>query len=263
MKKGIRTKLRGSFLITASFLMLTSAACTDDDTEQQQNPGTSEQPILLVIDEDAIDNGNPPNNFSAVDVNDQDATVGYRKPLEYFTNHIGETITLYSGEVGDEAFFALKTIPDSWKSAGPTANGAENFLKAGPGLGTGDDPEILLDEISDVTPLRATGLAMLKGKTILAIVYDSDISINYGPLEGNLQGANLGIVSLTILDVDKRTDGSSMSLPKVQVRIENVETIAKKPLYLFSNAPVPRSSSEPGDIDPPNNPDAPTLAVAP
>ncbi len=49
-----------------------------------------------------------------------------------------------------------------------------------------------LDEVNDVTPLRATGLAMLTGQTVIAVVFDSDISINYDPLEGNLQGKTLG-----------------------------------------------------------------------
>src|SRR5690606_8493077 len=104
---------------------------------------------------------------------------------------IGSTITLYTGEVGDEGWFALKTIPEAWKTAGPTSNGTENFLAAGPGLGSGNDKEALLDNVPDITPLRAAGLKMLVGKTIIAVVYDSDISMNYGPLRGNLKGANL------------------------------------------------------------------------
>lgn len=92
---------------------------------------------------------------------------------------------------------------------------------------------------------------MLIGQTVLAVVYDSDISINYGPLNGNLQGANLGMVALKVEQVTKRTDGSSGSLPVVKVKILNVESVKGLPLKLFSNAPVPRSSSEPFDINPP------------
>ena len=159
--------------------------------------------------------------------------------------------------MGDEGWFAPKTIPNSWKNAGPTDNGTLNFFA---GMNGSED---LLDKIPDVTPLRATGLAMLKGTTIYAVVYDSDISINYSPLNGSLKGSTLGVVALTVLDVVKRTDGSSSSLPKVAVRIENVNEVSKLPLSLFSNAPVPRSSSEPKDITPPANYDSPVFVAAP
>jgi hypothetical protein len=218
--------------------------------------------VFLVIDEDSIDNGNPPSDFSETDVNDDIAEVGQRQPLRYFQANIGTTIDLFTGQVGDEGWFALKTIPSSWRSAGPTGNGLRNYLLAGPGLGTGDDPEVLLDEIPDVTPLRATGLAMLIGETICAIVYDSDVSINYSPLEGNLQGANLGTVAFDVLRVAERTDGSSSDLPRVGIRIRDA-ALCDEPLVLFSNAPVPSSSSEPFDIAPPASPPAAQLSPAP
>lgn len=260
--------MRKSFPFSKGILALSAlfifASCSDDtDPNPDPNPGTLSSPVLLVIDEESIDNGNAPNNFSATDVNDQLAEKGVRIPLKYFTDNIGNSITLFTGEVGDEGWHALKTIPNSWKTAGPGTNGAGNFIKAGPGLGTGSDPEVLLDKVPDVTPLRATGLKMLVGKTIFAVVYDGDISTNYSPLQGNLQGANLGIVALTVQEVTKRTDGSSMSLPKVKVRIENAATLAGQSMYLFSNAPVPSSSSEPGDIDPPASVTAPAFTAAP
>jgi hypothetical protein len=248
--------------LLASALLFTFSACSDDDNDPPP-PGSAQAPVFLVIDEESIDNGNPPNNFSNTDVNDQLATVGLRQQLQYFANNIGDTITLYTGDVGDEGWHALKTIPNAWITTGPTANGTRNFLQAGPGLGSGPNPEILLDQIPDVTPLRATGLTMLTGKTILAVVYDGDISTNYSPLTGNLMGANLGIVGLTVLDVTARTDGSSQSLPKVRVRIENALTLADRDLYLFSNAPVPVSSSVPDDVTPPATYAAPVFVAAP
>lgn len=245
-------------LLSAGF----SSCHKDDDDWNDDHEGTSQpngsqsitESVFLVIDEESIDNGNPPNNFSSTAVNDNLAEVGVRKTLKYFKDNIGKTITLYTGEVGDEGWFALKKIPSSWKSAGPTDNGVRNFLQAGPGLGGGEDnKEVLLDKIPDVTPLRAKGLKMLTGKVILAVVYDGDVSINYGPLNGNLMGANLGLVALEVLDVKKRTDGSSGSLPKVSVRIVSVEAARSASLKLFSNAPIPRSSSEPYDINPPTD----------
>ncbi len=178
-------------MICAAVVALLLAACGDDAANIDSNAA-----ILLLIDEDSIDNGTPPNNFSDTDVNDQIADVGLRLPLRYFRENAGNTIDLFTGQVGDEGWFALKTIPSSWVNAGPTSKGALNFLVPGPGLGApvpDDNRERWLDEIPGVTPLRATGLSMLIGKTVLAVVYDSDISINYSPLEGNLKGANLGL----------------------------------------------------------------------
>jgi hypothetical protein len=209
--------------------------------------------VFLVLDEESIDNGTPPNNFSGTNVNDQLAGTAQRLPLRYFRENIGRTIDLYSGEVGDEGWHALKLIPGTWNSAGPTPNGTRNYLLAGPGLGGGNDnPELLLDKIPDLTPLRANGLSMLTGKTVLAIVYDGDVSTNYGPLLGSLKGATLGIVALKVLDVRTRTGGSSASLPIVSVRIMSIDSAMAAPLKLFFNPPVPSSSSVPFDINPPS-----------
>lgn len=222
--------------------------------------------VLLVIDEDAIDNGNPPNDFSDVEVNDQLADVGLRDQLRFFRQNVGRTIDLFSGEVGDEAFFALTTVPSSWRRAGPTDNGALNFILAGPGLGSpnrDDDREAYLDKIPNVTPLRARGLTMLVGHTVFAVVYDSDVGINYSPLNGSLKGANLGLVALRILDVQERRDGSTGSLPRVTVEILDTDLVRDLPYYLFANAPVPASSGEPYDVRPPQTIRAPQFVSAP
>ncbi|TAE50016.1 MAG: hypothetical protein EAZ89_12995 [Bacteroidetes bacterium] len=222
--------------------------------------------VFLLIDEESIDNGNPPNDFSEKDVNDQLADIGLRLPLHFFEQHIGDEIELYTGDLGDEGWFALKTIPGTWIAAGPDSSGLRNYLLPGPGLGApnpDDNREVLLDKIPDVTPLRATGLSMLIGQTVLAVVYDSDISINYSPLTGNLMGANLGLVAFDVLSVTERTDGSSASLPVVRVLIREVAQIEAAPLSLFINAPEPLSSSEPVDIAPPAVPPAIVLTPAP
>ncbi|MDX2048894.1 MAG: hypothetical protein SFU87_19045 [Chitinophagaceae bacterium] len=262
----MKTNWINSFcLFTCSgILLIAFGSCQKEAINAEKNtpvsatetttPGTAVVPesVFLLLDEDAIDNGNPPNNFSETDVNDHLARVGLRLALPYFRDKVGDTIELFSGEVGDEGWYALKTIPASWKNAGPASNGTRNFLQAGPGLGTGNDgPEILLDKIPYVTPLRAKGLAMLVGKPILAIVYDGDISNNYGPLTGNLQGTNLGVVALEVLKVSRRTDGSSSSLPRITIKILSVDDVSAASLRLFGNAPEPVSSSEPFDVTPP------------
>lgn len=222
-----------------------------DDTEDGGTQLSNDTAVFLVLDEESIDNGNEPNNFSEVDVNDQLAAIGLRTPLKWFKENAGREIQLYTGEVGDEGWFAVKTIPDSWKSAGPGSNGLSNYLAPGPGLGSGDDDrEVLLDQVADVTPLRARGISMLKGKTVFALVYDGDVSINYSPLNGNLMGSNLGIVAFDVLDVKQRMDGSDSSLPVVTIRIQDSNEVKKFPMALFSNAPIPQSSGEPFDVVP-------------
>jgi CSLREA domain-containing protein len=211
-------------------------------------------PVFLVIDEDSIDNGRPPNFFSARAVNDQIAEIGLRAQLPAFSGpNVGRTITLYSGQVGDEGLFALKTIPPAWATAGPTADGLRNYLAAGPGLGSPNlqgDREALLDEIPDVTPLRATGLKLLLRRRICAVVYDGDISIDFGPLMGSLKGANLGRVALEVAGVTRFTGGSSGALPKLQIKILDADKVCAEPLLLLTEAPSPISSSQPRDVNP-------------
>lgn len=213
------------------------------------------QPVFLVIDEDSIGNGSAPNFFSDVEVNDDIADIGLRTQLPFFAANVGARITLHTGEVGDEGWFALKTMPDFWADAGPTNDWLCNFVLAGPGLGTEDengDREALLGKIPDVTPLRASGLAMLEGQRVCAVVFDSDISINYDPLDGSLKGANLGVVAFKVISVTARTDGSDSSLPEVVIEILDADEACDcETLTRFLDAPEPISSSEPFDVDPP------------
>jgi choice-of-anchor C domain-containing protein len=205
--------------------------------------------VFLLIDEDSIDNGNPPNFFSPVDVNDDIAEIGLRAQLPFFAANVGSVATLHTGQVGDEGWFALQEIPSTWDptGAGDPTTGLANFVAAGPGFGSS---EALLDKVPLVTPLRATGLKMLEGRQVCAVVYDSDISVNYGPLNGSLKGANLGIVAFEVLAVTQLTGLSSSSLPKVEIRILDAESVCGGPLTLFTEAPEPISSSEPFDVVP-------------
>ncbi|MGM0391786.1 MAG: hypothetical protein ACQEQB_08565 [Bacteroidota bacterium] len=232
----------------------------DNGDNGDNNPDPATTAVVLVIDEESIDNGNEPNNFSESDVNDNLAEIGLRQTLRYFRDNIGDEIVLYTGQVGDEGWFTLKTIPDSWETAGPTGSGLRNFLLAGPGLGENENDD-LLDEVNEVIPLRATGLAMLTGQTVIAVVYDSDISINYDPIEGDLQGENLGIVAFEVLSVTERTDGSDSDLPSVRLKILNADEINDLELNLFSNVPIPESSSEPKDTVPASN--IPAIELSP
>lgn len=247
----------------ASFLLVTTMASScqknmeepvynapERETEMASAGGNA---ILIAIDQSSIANDLEPNYFTSTDVNDNIATVGLRATLPYFQRNIGKVINLYTGEVGDEGWFALKTIPTSWKRTGPSLLGSQNYLNAGAGLGSGINPESLLDKIPNVTPLRARGLSMLTGQTVLAVVYDGDVSINYDtPINGSLKGANFGLVALKVQKVTRRTNGSTGSLPTVQVLIEDVNTAKSTSLQLFSNAPRPSTSSLPFDVRPPS-----------
>jgi hypothetical protein len=217
--------------------------------------------VLLAIDE-SFEKDAAPNFFTELDVNEDIKALGQRATLRYFEQNIGKNINIYTGEVGDEAFHAITSIPLSWMIAGTTGNGARNFLVAGPGLGTGNDPEILLDKVAGVTPLRATGLTMLKGKTILAVVYSSEISVDYNPLLGSLKGDNLGIVAFDVVDVKRRTNGSSNSLPIVTIKVRSVSEASAATLKLFSNPPRLTSSSLPNNINPPATTPTPVFVNA-
>jgi hypothetical protein len=225
-------------------------------------------PYLLMIDESSIDNGIAPNSFSPTDVNDELAALALRTPLAAFDGaNVGRTYMLHTGDVGDEGWFAPKTIPDTWTAAGPTVDGVRNFVgnprapyphNVGPGLGTADakgDRESLLDKVPDVTPLRATALGMLAEEKAVfcAVVYDSAIDVNYGPLSGTLKGRNLGTVALRVLSSDPLVGHSSGALPRVEVEVLDAGTVCEDELRLFTDAPEPQSSSEPYDTGRPAN----------
>ena len=197
-------------------------------------------------------------------VNDDVADIGVRAQLRFFRDHVGQTITLPAGQVGDEGWFALKTIPESWAQAGgmagyvgnPGANPEDPPPHGtGPGLGAPDangDRDSLLKMVPNVTPLRATALRNLIGREACAIVYDHQVSINYDQRTGNLRGANLGTVAFQVVSLTAPTDASPSSLPNVAVRIRDARTVWKGPLALLTDAdaPTPQSSSEPFDVQP-------------
>ncbi len=197
---------------------------------------------FILIDDDSIDNGNPPNFFSSADVNDDIADIGLRTQLRFFASNVGLSVVLHTGVVRNEGWFALESIPDSWDSAGPTADGLRNYVgrpseqfphSVGPGLGTADangDRESLLDKIPGVTLLRTAGLQALTGKRVCAVVFDGNISMNYDPLNGSLKGANLGTVAFEVISVTPSTGSSTLALPEVEVQILDAEDVCEEDL---------------------------------
>jgi hypothetical protein len=248
------------------------------DESEIQDPADETETVIshptyfLILDEDAIDSGDrywmgnemifddsTIKSFTEFEINDDLSELARRRQLRFFYENIGESIWLVSGQVGDEGWFAPNTIPDSWSNAGPTSDGLRNYLgnpdlphphNVGPGLGTGDDPEILLDEIPDIIPLRAEGLYGLIDKSVCAVVYESDISINYNPIKGSLQGATRGVVSFIVRDVKYLPGFSSGTLPRIKIEIQDAYVECENDQTLYTSAPVPSSSSDPFDIRP-------------
>lgn len=251
-----------SFLIVPVICGLFISSCeksTKDDTPLP--PPEVIRPVFLLIDEQSISEGNVPNQFSSVDINKSMADVGYRTQLRYFRDRPGQEVELYTGEVGNEGWFAIKSIPLSWKNAGPTDKGAMNFFEAGPGLGENGDAS-LLSEVPDIIPLRARGLKMLEGRIVIAIVFNGNIPVDYDPIRANLQGETLGVVAFQVISTRKRTDGIENALPVVKLKILNSDNLISEGLYLFTNTPSIHSASDPHDIDPPDDVGEPDLIPA-
>ncbi|HKP97914.1 MAG TPA: hypothetical protein VJ385_19415 [Fibrobacteria bacterium] len=184
------------------------------------------------------------------------SAVGKRTPLKWFADNVGREIVLPSGSVGDEGWFAPTTIRIAWKSAGPEiGDGLRNYVAAGPGLGKPDakgNRESLLDNVPDLTPLRAMGLARLEGASICGIVLDGEVKMTYNPRSGNIQGPNLGKVAFQVLGTERASGQSSLELPGVRVRILDAEAVCADPLTPYLNAPAPTSQCEPRDVDRPS-----------
>jgi hypothetical protein len=225
------------------------------------------------MDEDALSSGSTgyyeapnmgtatnPRPFTASDLNEDLSVIGQRAPLRFFNNpaNFGRVIVIRSGQVGDEGFFALETIPNTWRTAGPSADGIVNWFgdpfasgsfNVGPGLGSGSNPEALLDGVPDLTPLRASGLRGLIGRTVVAVLHDSDVSINYSPLTGSLKGNTLGTLAFKVLEVKTASGFSSSTLPLVTIQVLNPALVFDDPRELPA-APAPTSSSVPMDTVP-------------
>jgi hypothetical protein len=228
--------------------------------------------VLLVIDEDGIDNGlhfnksggpivpSGPNFFSPNGVNENNSSEKQRGVLPFFANNVGLTITVKTGKSDDEGWFAPNCIPAKFLPAfskedntcltnGNRDLAIDNFF----GLnGTGAiPPQERLDKIPHLIPLRALGLNALIGKTVCAVVYDSDVSINYDHdkpemgVNGKLQGETYGIVAFDVIAVNTLNGFSSSTLPQVTITIRDPALVCGT--WVLFRAPVPKSSSVPND----------------
>jgi hypothetical protein len=273
----------------------TATVVINDDLEKRVTFRNTFTPpagaLFIILDEDAIDNdlrfdptpsgpysphsnvvgqditSNTQTKFTKANVNDDIPGKTQRAPLRYFSGPplgppFGTEITILSGSTGDEGWFAPTIAPTKWCTTAQINGGTcttqqaiANFV----GSGTGVPAQDKLDKIPEVVPLRALGLHLLEGRLLCAVVYDSDIGINYDEgktpfLTANLQGETLGIAAFTVVvnGVNRLQGFSSSTLPEVRIRIED-PAVCSAPLSLFA-APVPRTSSIPNDINPHNTP---------
>ena len=82
-------------------------------------------------------------------------------------------MTLPGGQDGNDGWFAIRSAPASWASETGVDDGLQNFLLAGPGLGSPDEDgngTSLLGGVPNVVALRAAGLIPLIGRTACAVV---------------------------------------------------------------------------------------------
>jgi hypothetical protein len=223
-------KMMSSVLSVGLLLLPLSAAYGQDPAPP---------PVLLVLDSGAIDFGPAPHLLPADAVNTDIAGVGVRDELVYFSSHVGSQVVLTSSQSGNDAWFALRTIPSAWESEPGLNDGLENFALAGPGLGSPDDNgdrESLLDSITDVMPVRADGLALLVGRTACAVVYGEHVVVNGpSPTTASLRGATLGRVAFTIVSLLPTDDPA---FPNVQVQIVEGHEACSEQLVAFSEAPA-------------------------
>ncbi len=191
-----------------------------------------EELSLLLIDEDSIDNGiesvedisfsspfcggvvGGPGNPS-VCVNDDIANLGVRTPL--FTRDHDVTpfsgLVLPTGQVGDDGLFRF-TKPDPQVSLqnGAVFTTAELIASAGAAA-----DENNLDKIDGVAPLSAADIFALEGKTVCAVVYDSDVGVtSVDPPAASLKGATLGLTAFKVTAVNPNPAGGSY-LPLISV----------------------------------------------
>ena len=118
-------------------------------------------------------------------VNDDMPTELGNPPLRWNELFPGDVASLPAGQVDDKGIFALpENLPFS----------LQDYVD-------GVVPQSQHDNIPDVMPLRNQDLVKLLGRACLAVVYDSNIDMNYLPIRANLQGARYRLSYFTVLDI--------------------------------------------------------------
>ena len=223
-----------TFTATDNHGNATLCALTLVVSEEQQGA------VLLVIGGDSIDEGTSGKSK--------------RTELQDFAENHGDSVTLETGQTGDEGWYAPTCIPESWLGNGGntclTGSDREAAIDNYFGTGTGVPSQSRLDKVPGVMPLRALGVNRLLGQQVCAVVNAGDVSVNYGGslfTEANLQGETRGVVAFRVDAVTTRRG----KLPNVRITILETDVCSD---WRLLNAPVPKSSSVPNDRIPPGSP---------
>ena len=181
------------------------------------------KPVFLIIAGETINNGtnaiqaisfNDPfcgGGDPSVCVNDDIAEPGLRTLL--FTRGSNDVtpyngLKLPTGEAGKEGLYRFsKSDPQVSLQNGATFTIAE-FIAATGAAGNVDN----LDKIDGVVPLSETGVLGLQGRTVCAVVYDSDLRVDIAEGFASLGGATLGLTSFEVTAVTKHPAGGLDSL---------------------------------------------------
>jgi hypothetical protein len=155
---------------------------------------------------------------------------------EYFP---GDVVLLETGQVKDEGLFCLTDV--ALAELAKRGYTLEDFVY-------GRIPQSKLDKIPGVMPLRDDCLRQLVGKKCIVVVYDSDISINYDPINGNLQGARYGLTFLEFLAVTNpgtiKESTDSTSLLDIWVEVLPIPD----PFPALNNCDCPVQNEVPDDV---------------
>lgn len=172
--------------------------------------------VFLVLDRTVLEVLRP----SPSEVNDHIRTTGLRDALPYFASRVQKDVML---SVGADSWFGLQSVPDAWSSEPKAGDGLENYLYAGPGLGSPDasgEREKLLARVPGVYSLQLEVLDRLRNYPICALLYGEDLSLpdsksRDGTYTADLRGATLGLLAFRVLAVS--TSEGSESMAKVRI----------------------------------------------
>ena len=194
---------------------------------------------LVVLDQNSLDHGPPPHLLPPELVNDAIAAPGVREELPWFAAREGQHVTIQGGAVDNPGWFAFRANPVAWDTEPGANDGLENFVLAGPGVGSPDvvgDRESLLRGVAEAVPLQAAGLALLVGRQVCGVVYDREVT--YGPGNPtNLAGPTLGILAFQVVRLIE--PASSTALPNVEIQIVESHEVCHGSLSPLAEAPDP------------------------
>lgn len=211
----------GSVLTTAALLLAAPA--------RAQEPAT-----VVLLDRNAIRANVAPNDFSALEINGTIADIGVRDSLPYFNVRKGQTLTIPGGSAGHEGWLVFNSVPASWAPSSDV-DGLENFLYAGPGLGSPDTTGSRTSQLGakvNVVPLGPTGLQQLAGRTVCAVAYSGELPRSSAGV--TLSGANLGILAFSVVSA---SGGDATTLPSVHVNVLDTLEVCGGELAPLVDAP--------------------------